>query len=104
MVRHSNGSSHLLWRGHRVKIGDSYSKEANLPFGVAQGSVLGPDLFKIYIKSLYKYIEPSKFDIFGFADDHQLLKRVLPIFQVKALQGDLNRYFDMIFMFKPNKD
>ena len=88
--------SFLSERSQKVKIGDSYSNEAKLPYGVAQGSVLGPDLFNIYIRSLYPFIQPAKFDIFGFADDHQLLKSFLPIFQAKALDGDINRCFNMI--------
>ena len=49
-----------------------------------------------YIRSLYPYIQPSKFEIYGFADDHQLLKTFLPVLQVQALGGDINYCFDMI--------
>ena len=79
-----------------MKIGDSYSDESNLNYGVAQGSVLGPDLFNIYIRSLKKYLKPSSFNIFGFADDHQLLKSFLPFLQVYALDGDINNCFRLI--------
>ena len=58
--------------------------------------VLGPDLFKIYVRSLRKEVEPARFDIFGFADDHQLLKTFLPIFQVTALQNDIQYCFELI--------
>ena len=34
--------SFLIGRTFKIKIGDSYSEEAILPYGVAQGSVLGP--------------------------------------------------------------
>ena len=67
-----------------MKINDSYSDVVNLEFGVAQGSVLGPPLFNIYIRSLYRHIQPSLFKIFGFADDHQLLKTFVPVKQVTA--------------------
>ena len=36
------------------------------------------------------------FNIFGFADDHQLVKSFLPIFQVAALGDDIQRCFDKI--------
>ena len=60
-----------------------------LLYGVAQGSVLGPQLFKIYIRSLYRYVEATKFEIEGFADDHQLIKQFLISLQVKALGADI---------------
>ncbi len=88
--------SFLLERSQKVKIRDTYSFETSLPYGVPQGSVLGPNLFNIYTKSLYKYIEPSKFSIFGFADDHQLLKSFLPLLQVDALGNDIRQCFNMI--------
>ena len=89
-------NSFLRGRTQKVKIGSSYSKEAILEYGVPQGSVLGPILFNIYIRSLCKYIEKSKFKIFGFADDHQLMKSFLPIFQINALDDELNRCFELI--------
>ena len=86
----------LTERSQKVKNGDTYSEETKLPFGVAQSSVLGPDLFNIYIRSLYHYIQPSKFNIFGFADDRQLLQSFLPILEMKALDNDINHYVSRI--------
>ena len=60
-----------------------------LLYGLAQGSVLGPPLFRIYIRSLYKYVEPTSFRIEGFADDHQLIKQFLVCLQRKALGEDI---------------
>ena len=88
--------SFLIGRTQKVKIGEEYSEDGNLGFGVAQGSVLGPDLFNIYIRSLKKHVEPAQFALFGFADDHQLLKTFLPVFQLDALDGDINRCFSLI--------
>ena len=76
-------------------IGQSYSKVVKLSFGVAQCSFLGLAQFNNYTRSLYHYIQPVKFVIFGFADDH-LLKSFLPIFQVKVLDKDINHCFNMI--------
>ena len=81
--------SFLKGRTQKVKIGDCYSESMELLFGVAQGSVLGPILFKIYIRSLYKHIKATKFNVEGFADDHQLIKQFLIAFQSKALGANI---------------
>ena len=39
--------SFLTGRTQKVKIGDEYSDELELDFGVTQGSILGPKLFNI---------------------------------------------------------
>ena len=88
--------SFLVGRTQTVKIGDEYSEIMELLYGVAQGSVLGPPLFKIYIRSLYKYMEPTKFTIEGFADDHQLIKQFLICIQQKALGEDIQNLLSHI--------
>jgi exonuclease III len=88
--------SFLIGRTQKVKIGDEYSEILELLFGVAQGSVLGPPLFKIYIRSLYKYVEPTKFSIEGFADDHQLIKQFMICLQQKALGEDIQNLLSHI--------
>ena len=50
---------------------------------------MGPQFFEIYIRSLYKYVADTKFEIEGFADDHQLIKQFLISLQVKALGADI---------------
>lgn len=89
-------ASFLLNRTQKVKIGDEYSDVTNLLYGVAQGSVLGPPLFNIYIRPLRRYLLVTLFSLFGFADDHQLIKTFLPIFQVHALGADIQYCFDKI--------
>ena len=102
--------SFLKGRTQKVKINSSYSFESLLKYGVAQGSVLGAILFNIYIRSIYKYLDPLKMSIFGFADDHQLLKTFLPFLQVQALGEDIQDCFNRIanwmnnFFLKLNTD
>ena len=88
--------SFLTNRSFKVKIDDSYSIDTPLLFGVTQGSVLGPKLFNLYSKSLYKYVESTKFSIKGFADDHQLLKHFLPSLQSYALGEGIQQCLDSI--------
>ena len=65
--------SYLCGRSQKVKIGNAFSEEVILEFGVPQGSVLGPVLFNIYIRSFYQTVRlNSSFDVQGYADDHQL--------------------------------
>ena len=82
--------SFITGRSQRVKINESYSEVIELLYGLAQGSVLGPPLFNIYVRSLYPYIQALKYAIEGFADDHQLFKSFLPIFQTEVLGYDIN--------------
>ena len=88
--------SFLTGRTQRVKVRGAYSEVGDLLYGEAQGSVLGPPLFNIYIRSLKKQVEPSGFSIYGFADDHQLIKTFLPVLQIQALDGDINKCFELI--------
>ena len=79
----------LTNRTQRVKVGESYSEVALLLYGVIQGSILGPRLFNVYIRSVYKRVEPTKFEIVGFADDHQLLKQFAISLKLTALGDDI---------------
>ena len=89
-------TSFLKNRTMRVKINDSFSEVFELQCGVPQGSVLGPLLFNIYIRSVYKHVEMSGFTIKGFADDHQLYVSFSPEFQYHFLGDKIRLVLDKI--------
>ena len=86
----------LTNRTQKVKIGDTVSEVIMLLFGVIQGSILGPRLFNIYIRSVYKRVGPTKFEIVGFADDHQLIKQFTIALKLTALGEDIRNCLDVI--------
>ena len=88
--------SFLLDRTQKVTVGDAYSREEQLEFGMAQDSVLGPILFNIYTRSFPKKVESIGSVVEGFADDHHLWKQFNPFFQVKALGENLDKCFKAI--------
>ena len=52
----------------------------------------------IFMRSFYMNFDPRKIktNVFGFADDHQLYKKFLPILQITALGNDINNCFSLI--------
>ena len=86
----------LMNRSMRVKINNSFSEIFVLEFGIPQGSVLGPVLFNIYIRSIYKHVENCGFNIKGFADDHQLYVSFSPSFQYHYLGEKINEILNLV--------
>ena len=85
--------SYLKGRCQKVKIGTYESAEITIKFGVPQGSVLGPILFNIYIRSIYGTVKSAKFNIHGFADDHQVYRAFNTEMEYQIMTDDLPKCF-----------
>ena len=64
--------SYLSNRSQRVCIGEAQSTPSELPYGVPQGSVLGPILFCAYTTHLGQIIRSHNLNYHIYADDTQI--------------------------------
>ena len=89
-------SSFLSNRTQGTSIPGSDSEFRDMPYGVPQGSVLGPVLFNIYVRNFIAVLESAGFTVHGYADDHQVLYRFRIEFQFHALAHYLPMGLDLI--------
>jgi len=70
--------SYMTDRHQAVMVRGVESEDKVLQYGVPQGSVLGPELFKDYIAPLANLIRSHRIDFHGYADDTQLYATFVP--------------------------
>uniref|UniRef100_A0A3B5PWV6 Reverse transcriptase domain-containing protein n=1 Tax=Xiphophorus maculatus TaxID=8083 RepID=A0A3B5PWV6_XIPMA len=101
--------SYLEERTISVKIGDSESSAASMPYGVPQGSILGPLLFSLYLLPLGSVLRKHGISFHCYADDCQIYlplkqKDVHSIKHLLACLGDIKAWLALNFLnFNENK-
>ena len=88
--------SFLTERTQKVKISNVFSKICEVLFGAPQGSVLGPKLFSIYVRSQPKVFEFCNFKSSSFADDSNGRKTFSLTFQYDILKNEISNCMEQI--------
>ena len=81
--------SFLVGRTQRVKVGNEYSESLEVPCGTPQGSVLGPPLFNINVRSQPRVFQHCQFTTSSFADDSNGRRSFALKFQFQILKHDV---------------
>ncbi len=72
-----------------MKIGNEYSESCEVPCGTPQGSVLGPKLFNINVRSQPQVFKYCLFSTSSFADDSNGRRTFALTFQFQVLKNDV---------------
>lgn len=81
--------SFLKGRTQRVRIDGKLSSIMEILFGTVQGSVLGPDLFSIYVRYQPQVFQQCSFKSTSFADDSNGRKTFAIEFQFNICKNDV---------------
>ena len=90
--------SFLTGRTQRVKINGQYSESLEVPFGAPQGSVLGPKIFNINVRSQPLVFKHCKFSSSSFADDSNGRRSFSLSFQYNVLTTEVQKCMDEIIL------
>lgn len=88
--------SFLEGRTQKVKIDGQYSNSLEVPCGAPQGSVLGPKVFNINVRSQPMVFKHCMFSSSSFADDSNGRKQFAMTFQFNVLKNDITKCLDHI--------
>ena len=88
--------SFLTGRTQRVKISGEYSESLEVPCGAPQGSVLGPKIFNINVRSQRLVFNYCKFSSSCFADDSNGRRTFALKFQFNVLTAEITKCMDEI--------
>ena len=89
-------TSYLFHRRQAVNIKGHISDFLDIPYGVPQGSVLGPFLFNIYVRNFIRILKEAGFIAHGYADDHQIPKVFSVEFQYESIRVAIPRCLEII--------
>ena len=88
--------SFLIGRSQQVHINGETSEPIILTCGVPQGSVLGPALFNIYCRSMYKVFKDCDFKPLSYADDNSGMVSFSSTFQYHTLVNKIPQCLEHI--------
>ena len=81
--------SFLVGRTQKVRIKGEYSESREVSYGAPQGSVLGPKIFSIYVRSQPEVFRKCLFKASSFADDSNGMKSFSFSFQYQVLKNEV---------------
>ena len=95
--------SFITGRSQQVRIDNHYSEILEVLFGTPQGSVLGPEIFSLYVRNQPKVFEKCQFNSSSFADDSNGRKSFALSFQYNVLKHDVRHCLEEITKWMNNQ-